>query len=56
MNLYHVTYVTSRNSTGEMFVLASSQGNAWAQCQISDPTAMTPTSIGTMATGIIVGS
>ena len=56
MNLYHIIYQTNNNNTNEMFVLASTQNNAWAQCQVQDPTATSIETIDEQIQGIIVGS
>ena len=56
MNLYFITYQTNNNNTNHMFVLASTQDNAWAQCKTQDPSAISIETIDEQIQGIIVGS
>jgi hypothetical protein len=56
VNLYFITYQTSNNNTAHMFVLASTQDNAWAQCKVQDTTALSIETIDEQIQGIIVGS
>lgn len=56
MNLYHIIYATTNNNTAEMWVVASTQNNAWTACQSNDATASSIETIDEQIQGVVVGS
>lgn len=55
ITVYHVVYTTG-DDTRDMFVTASSDANAWAAVQSSDPAATALVGVQEHVTNVFVGS